>query len=166
MSTMANDDDKSTPSAARTRNQKTKNPCGTCSKECIIGNGSSLPCGGACNFLYHTSCIDGMTPEFADNCETMAKIHGISPFFCLICRRFIEFSNTTFKQQADEIKAAKDETKEVKNLFKDETKELKNQIKLLTAEIKLLTKKVAKLELKTDKVEAETDRVKENVVRV
>ena len=117
MSMMGDPEGKSTS----TQSQKTtmKNPCSTCAKECIVGNGSSLPCGGACGFHYHTACVDGMTPKFAENCETMARIHGISPFFCLICRRFIEFSNTTFKQQGDEIKAVKDENKDIKAYFKD-----------------------------------------------
>ena len=134
----------------RTRKQTTKNPCGTCSQECTGGNGSSLPCGGACGFHYHTACVDGMTPEFAENCATMTKIHGISPFFCLICRRFIDFSNTTFTQQADVIKSVKDEGKETKAYFKDEIKDVKIQLKTVTLENKVLIEKVAKLETNSD----------------
>ena len=100
-----------------------------------------------------------MTPEFADNCEKMTKIHGISPFFCLICRRFIEFSNTTFKQQGEEIKSVRDENKEIKVLLKDKVKDLENQIKVLTLENKVLTEKVSKLE-------SNADQVKEGIVRV
>ena len=139
-------DDKST----RTRKQTTKNPCGKCAQECVSGNGSSLPCGGACGFHYHTACVEGMTPEFAENCGTMTKIHGISPFFCLICRRFIDFSNTTFTQQADLIKAVKDEGKETKTQFKDEMKDVKIQLRTVTMENKVLIEKVAKLETNSD----------------
>ena len=91
-----------------------------------------------------------MTPEFAENCATMTKIHGISPFFCLICRRFIDFSNTTFTQQADVIKSVKDEGKETKAYFKDEIKDVKIQLKTVTLENKVLIEKVAKLETNSD----------------
>ena len=135
------------------------------------GNGSSFPCGGACGFHYHTACVDGMTPEFAENCETMAKIHGISPFFCLICRRFIEFSNTTFKQQGDEIKVVRDENKEIKAYFKDELKAIRADLKAVDAEKRVLQEKVKAMEAEnrlmaaqiTDLL-AKTDQVKTKVV--
>ena len=133
-------------------------------KECV--SGSSLPCGGQCNFHYHKACVEGMTDEFVDNCTQLNKIHGGSFFLCLICRRVIEFMNTTFKQQGEEIKEAKDETKEIKALFKDEIKELKNQIKVLTLEVKVLTEKVSKSEVKADQAVVQTNQVRESMARV
>ena len=133
-----------------TNNTKVKNPCGKCSNECASGN--SVPCGGPCGFLYHTACVEGMTPEFVDNCDKMNKIHGGSVFLCTICRKVIGFLNKSLKDQQAEI-----------NDLKGHQKDTDAEMKLLHAQIRALTEQLAKLENKADQVTEGIVRVEKEV---
>ena len=128
-----------------------KNPCGNCMKECISGN--SIPCGGACNFHYHQACVEGMTPEYIDNCEKIDCIYGGSSFLCMICRNVNGFMNNTFKAQQDEMKAIRADMK----VGDAEKRVLQEKVKALEAEIRLLIGKI-------DGIQSNTDQVKTKVV--
>ena len=126
-----------------------KNPCGRCRQECVSGN--SIPCGGACNFSYHQACVDGMTPEYIDNCEKIDRIYGGSSFLCMICRNVIGFMNNTFKAQQDEMK-------EIKGQMKANTAEHRvtiERLKAVEAENRLLAEKVKKLETNAEQVKSQ-----------
>ena len=123
-----------------------KNPCGRCMKECV--SGSSIPCGGACNFHYHQACVEGMTPEYVDNCEKIDRIYGGSSFLCMICRNVIGFMNNTFKAQQDEMKAIRADMK----AGDAEKRILQEKVKALEAEIRHLVTQIAGVQSNTDQV--------------
>ena len=111
-------------------------------------SGSSILCGGACGFSYHQACIDGMTPEFLDNCEKIDRIHGGSSFLCLICRNVIGFMNNTFKAQQEEMKEIRGQMK----ANEAEQRVTLERLKVVEVENRLLAEKIKKLEENTDQV--------------
>ena len=123
-----------------------KNMFGRCGQECV--SGSSIPCGGACNFSYHRACVERMTPEFIDNCKKIDPIHGGSSFLCMICHNVIGFMKNTLEAQQDEMK-------EIKGQMKANAAQHRvtvEKLKALEAENCLLTEKVSKLKSNDDQV--------------
>ena len=73
---------------------KKKWPCGQCQEECK--SGTSVSC-GFCETGFHSKCIPGMTPEFIDCIDKMAKIFGGSAFLCGICRKLATRINKSMR---------------------------------------------------------------------
>ena len=125
------------------KRKKKQFPCGKCDEECK--SGTSIACGGWCEFWYHAKCIEGMTNEFVDNCDKINKIHGGSFFLCLTCRKMTGKMNRTTKE------------------LKDEIVELKNRDKIRELEFKALLERVERMEGKTDQVKDKMDGIEKEI---
>ena len=119
-----------------------KNPCGKCSDECAAGN--AVVC-GFCEFWFHTTCVDGMTPEFVKCCDAVNKFYGGSSFLCGICRKITGKLNNNMKEM--------------------EQKMMKIQAEMATAalERECMREKISNLEAKNRQVDESVQRVEGNV---
>ena len=123
--------------------KKIKYPCGKCELE---ATGTAIFC-GSCDQWYHSTCVEGMTPAYFDNCKMTFETLGRSAFLCKTCRKVWGKVN-----------------KEVKSL-KNEVKEVKDQVMVLELAKEALAQRVEKLEMMTQKVDEKVVGVEKEISR-
>jgi hypothetical protein len=128
-----------TPMAPKT---KSKDPCGKCDDAC--GAQSAVHC-HLCESWFHLKCVEGMTPEFLENCKLVYEIFNASAFLCKTCRKIIGKFNKQMKDLQEQVAV------------------LGNRITVLELEKEATTQRLAKTEMITDRVKTGLEEVEKEV---
>ena len=119
-----------------------KYPCGKCDEEVRT---ASLHC-RTCEQWFHKTCIEGMTPQYFENCQKTYEEVGVSAFLCKTCMKVWDKVQKQFKD------------------LKDEIREIGNRVTVLELEKETLAQKVENMEMRTVKVKEGLEDVEKEVV--